>query len=105
MTLFDVYSTILLSKKLKHSIINTCLSVLLLKLVFILGIKTYNDIGCKVFGMAIHYFSLTTVFWLTVTTWYVGVVKLCRTKVLTFYFDRIINCNLFCQEYIQEDER
>lgn len=63
------FSSINLSRKLKHSLINTCWSILLLKLAFMLGIKMRIEVGCQILGIAIHYFSITSLLWMTVIAW------------------------------------
>ncbi|XP_067943707.1 adhesion G protein-coupled receptor A3-like isoform X3 [Watersipora subatra] len=62
------YRTINLSRKLKHALINSCFSILFLKTLFVVGIRSEST-QCKIIGMGIHYFSITTLFWITVATW------------------------------------
>ena len=48
-------------------LISLCVSLLALLIVFLVGIeKTSNKVGCQVVAVLLHYFLLTTFFWMGV---------------------------------------
>jgi len=60
---------ILCPKKMKHSVINICLAMMLLLLGFVLGInRTDMQVPCQVTGICLHYFTLAATFWITITS-------------------------------------
>ncbi|RUS79656.1 hypothetical protein EGW08_012579, partial [Elysia chlorotica] len=68
-TYISCYGTIGVPKKVKHAVINLCLSTLLMLGVFIAGInRTDMELPCQIAGICIHYFTLCSVFWITLTT-------------------------------------
>ncbi|XP_060079222.1 adhesion G protein-coupled receptor A3-like [Ylistrum balloti] len=57
-------------KKLKHSVINICISILLLLIGFTMGVKrTDHHLACQIVGVGIHYLTLVAMFWITVTSY------------------------------------
>lgn len=55
-------------KKMKHSVINICVSILLLIITFTMGVKrTDHMLACQVVGIVLHYLTLVTTFWITIT--------------------------------------
>ncbi|KAL4232013.1 hypothetical protein ACF0H5_009591 [Mactra antiquata] len=55
-------------RKMKHSIINICISILLLIIGFTMGIKrTDHERACQIVGIVLHYLSMVAIFWFTVT--------------------------------------
>ncbi|XP_045188915.2 adhesion G protein-coupled receptor A3-like isoform X2 [Mercenaria mercenaria] len=55
-------------RKMKHSVINICVSVLLLIIGFTMGIKrTDHERACQIVGIVLHYLSMVAMFWFTVT--------------------------------------
>ncbi|GFR76552.1 adhesion G protein-coupled receptor A3, partial [Elysia marginata] len=64
-----ILRTIGIPKKVKHAVINLCLSTLLMLGVFIAGINRTNmELPCQIAGICIHYFTLCAVFWITLTS-------------------------------------
>ncbi|GAB1607592.1 adhesion G protein-coupled receptor A3-like [Argonauta hians] len=56
-------------KKMKHSVINISLSILLLVIGFTMGInRVDNRRACQIVGISIHYCSLCCIFWVTITS-------------------------------------
>ncbi|XP_013403689.1 adhesion G protein-coupled receptor A3 isoform X1 [Lingula anatina] len=54
-------------KKAKHTLVNMCVSLVFLILVFTLGVKHYESRrACQAIGIAVHYFSMTTFFWIAI---------------------------------------
>ncbi|ESP00442.1 hypothetical protein LOTGIDRAFT_140702, partial [Lottia gigantea] len=63
------FRVIFIPKKLKHSVINICISIHLLIVAFTLGInRTDLELACQISGICIHYLTLCTVFWITITS-------------------------------------
>ncbi|KAK3095548.1 hypothetical protein FSP39_015980 [Pinctada imbricata] len=57
-------------KKYKHSVINISVSVLFLIIGFTMGVKrTDHLLACQIVGISIHYLTLCTMFWITITTY------------------------------------
>lgn len=55
-------------KKMKHSVINICVSILLLIITFTMGVKRTDQVlACQIVGIILHYLTLVTMFWITVT--------------------------------------
>ncbi|WAR21925.1 AGRA1-like protein [Mya arenaria] len=55
-------------RKMKHSVINICLSLLLLIIGFTMGVQRTDHLrACQVVGIVLHYLSLVVLFWFTVT--------------------------------------
>lgn len=55
-------------RKMKHSIINICLSLLLLIIAFTMGVQRVDhEPACQAVGISLHYLSMVTLFWFTVT--------------------------------------
>ena len=68
-TLCVVCRVILSPKKMKHSVVNITLAVVLLLLSFVLGInRTDMQVPCQVTGICLHYFTLAATFWITITS-------------------------------------
>ena len=60
---------ILSPKKMKHSVINISLALVLLLAGFVLGInRTDMQVPCQVTGICLHYFTLAATFWITITS-------------------------------------
>ncbi|CAI9736360.1 adhesion G protein-coupled receptor A3-like [Octopus vulgaris] len=56
-------------KKMKHSVINISISILLLVIGFTMGInRVDNRRACQIVGICIHYCSLCCIFWVTITS-------------------------------------
>ncbi|XP_076439680.1 adhesion G protein-coupled receptor A2-like [Babylonia areolata] len=67
-TYVSSFRVILCPKKLKHSVINLCLAVMLMLLGFVVGInRTDMAVPCQVTGICLHYFTLAATFWITIT--------------------------------------
>ncbi|XP_055891327.1 uncharacterized protein LOC106070481 isoform X2 [Biomphalaria glabrata] len=63
------YSSIGIPKKIKHAVVNICISTLLMMAAFIFGInRTDFELPCQIAGICIHYLTLCTVFWITITS-------------------------------------
>ncbi|XP_064630086.1 adhesion G protein-coupled receptor A3-like isoform X2 [Lineus longissimus] len=63
------HRNIIVTKKLKHSVVNICLSILILIMVFTMGVlRTDHLLACQIIGIIIHYFSISAIFWITITT-------------------------------------
>ncbi|KAK6177945.1 hypothetical protein SNE40_012804 [Patella caerulea] len=68
-TYITCFRVIYIPKKLKHSVINICISVHLLIVAFTLGInRTDLELACQIAGICIHYLTLCAVFWITITS-------------------------------------
>ncbi|XP_067657299.1 adhesion G protein-coupled receptor A3-like [Haliotis asinina] len=68
-TYVTCFRMIYIPKKMKHSVINICISVLLLIVAFTMGInRTDFELVCQIAGIAIHYLTLCAVFWITITS-------------------------------------
>ena len=68
-TLCVVCRVILSPKKMKHSVVNISLAMVLLLLSFVLGInRTDMQVPCQVTGICLHYFTLAATFWITITS-------------------------------------
>ncbi|CAH1785132.1 unnamed protein product [Owenia fusiformis] len=62
-------SYVKLPKKLRHSLVNICISILLLCISFTLGVNRMDHVLlCQIVGIAIHYFSICTLFWISITS-------------------------------------
>lgn len=57
-------------KKMKHSVINICISSLLLIITFTMGVKRIDHhLACQIVGISIHYLTLCAMFWVTITAY------------------------------------
>ncbi|XP_052102623.1 adhesion G protein-coupled receptor A3-like [Mytilus californianus] len=57
-------------KKMKHSVINICISSLLLIITFTMGVKRMDHyLACQIVGIFIHYLTLCAMFWVTITAY------------------------------------
>ena len=74
MPIFSITRFLNVPKKMKHSVINICVSILLLIITFTMGVKrTDHVLACQIVGIILHYLTLVTMFWITVTArlvWY-----------------------------------
>lgn len=62
------YNSIQMPKKMKHSLINTWIGLLLLCFVYVFGIyQTENVQLCQIIGMILHYFTLSSLLWMCVS--------------------------------------
>ncbi|XP_041370452.1 adhesion G protein-coupled receptor A3-like [Gigantopelta aegis] len=67
-TYITCFRLIFIPKKMKHSVINICISVLLLIVAFTMGInRTDLELVCQIAGICIHYLTLCAIFWITIT--------------------------------------
>lgn len=57
-------------KKMKHSVINISVCVLLLIIGFTMGVKrTDHLLACQIVGISLHYLTLCAIFWITITSY------------------------------------
>lgn len=85
---FCCCSSIGIPKKIKHAVMNVCLSTLFLLVTFTFGInRTEVELPCQIIGICIHYLTLCTVFWITVTTKYVweNMASVCYWEIVKCY--------------------
>lgn len=62
------FNEIMMGRRIKHSLINTWISISCLVFVFALGIyQTENHKICQFFGISIHYLSLSVLLWICVS--------------------------------------
>ncbi|XP_061192775.1 adhesion G protein-coupled receptor A3-like [Saccostrea echinata] len=55
--------------KMKHSVINISVCVLLLIIGFTMGVKrTDHLLACQIIGISMHYLTLCAIFWITITS-------------------------------------
>lgn len=67
-----LHRSIGIPKKIKHSVVNVCISTLMLMVVFMFGINRRDmEVLCQIVGIFIHYLTLCVIFWITVCTKYV----------------------------------
>ena len=67
-----------LRKRARSILINLCISLLCLYVVFIAGIdRTCPEVGCIITAVLLHYFTLTTMAWMAVEARYLY-IKLVR---------------------------
>ncbi|XP_074644037.1 adhesion G protein-coupled receptor A3-like [Tubulanus polymorphus] len=68
-TYITCHKFIEIPKKAKHSVVNFCISLMFLIIAFTMGInRTDHPLACQIIGVAIHYLSICTMFWITITT-------------------------------------
>lgn len=68
LTYIFCHAAVQMSRRSKHALANTWLSVFLLCFLFSFGIlETGNVKLCEIVGLALHYFSLTTLLWMLVS--------------------------------------
>ncbi|KAK3607062.1 hypothetical protein CHS0354_039716 [Potamilus streckersoni] len=68
-TYVSCFRFINIPKKMKHSIINISISIVLLVIAFTMGVKrTDHQRACQIVGIAIHYLTLVAFFWITITS-------------------------------------
>lgn len=61
------YMSIQMPKKIKHSLLNTWIAVILLVFVYTFGIYQTEDIQlCQIIGLLLHYITLCVLFWICV---------------------------------------
>ncbi|CAL1548561.1 unnamed protein product [Lymnaea stagnalis] len=66
-TLMACFGSIGIPKKIKHAVVNLCLSTFLMMAAFIFGInRTDFELPCQMAGICIHYLTLCAVFWITI---------------------------------------
>lgn len=57
-------------KKMKHSVINISVCVLMLIIGFAMGVKrTDHLLACQIVGISLHYLTLCAIFWITITSY------------------------------------
>lgn len=62
------FNEIMMGRRVKHSLINTWISISLLVFMFAIGIyQTENHKICQFFGISIHYLSLSVLLWICVS--------------------------------------
>lgn len=62
------FDHIMMGRRVKHSLINTWISMALLAFVFAIGIyQTENSKVCQMFGVTIHYLTLCVLLWICVS--------------------------------------
>jgi len=64
---FIVCRWIEMSRKSRHAVVNLCIAILLLCVLYTVGIRvTVPTIACRVIGISFHYLSLSVLLWITV---------------------------------------
>ena len=56
-----------MSRKLRHAVVNLCIAMILLCVLYTVGIRvTVHAAACHVIGISVHYLSLSVLLWITV---------------------------------------
>jgi len=62
-----ICSRIEMSRKCRHAVVNLCVAILLLCVLYTVGIRvTRPAVVCRVIGISVHYLSLSVLLWITV---------------------------------------